>query len=75
MLERLANEAGFDGDAAAAFLASEEGVDAVTNAEGNARELGVNSVPFFIFNGRIGVSGAQPAEVLLDAMKQAESAA
>jgi predicted DsbA family dithiol-disulfide isomerase len=28
-------------------------------------------VPFFIFNRRVGVSGAQDAETLLDAMEQA----
>jgi len=27
-------------------------------------------VPFFIFNGRLAVSGAQPPEVLLDALRQ-----
>jgi predicted DsbA family dithiol-disulfide isomerase len=29
-------------------------------------------VPFFIFNRRVGVSGAQEPETLLDAMLQAE---
>ena len=43
--------------------------------DARAREIGIEGVPFFIFNGRLGVSGAQGSEVLLDAMKQAESAA
>jgi len=34
----------------------------------------VNGVPFFVFNGRIGLSGAQPAQQLLDAMEQAIAA-
>jgi predicted DsbA family dithiol-disulfide isomerase len=73
VLERLASEAGFDGDAAAAFLASEEGVDAVAHADGNARELGVSGVPFFIFNGRVAVAGAQEPDTLLAAIAQAEA--
>jgi predicted DsbA family dithiol-disulfide isomerase len=34
------------------------------------RELGITGVPFFIFNRKVGVSGAQPAEQLLAAMVQ-----
>ena len=40
--------------------------------EEKARAMGVNGVPFFIFNGRLAVEGAQPPEVLLDAMLEAE---
>ena len=36
-----------------------------------ARELGVEGVPFFIFNRRIAVSGAQPEAMLLQAMERA----
>jgi predicted DsbA family dithiol-disulfide isomerase len=32
--------------------------------------MGIGSVPFFIFNGKLAVSGAQPPEVLLDALRQ-----
>jgi predicted DsbA family dithiol-disulfide isomerase len=35
------------------------------------RELGVTGVPFFIFGGRLAVSGAQEPEVLSGAMAQA----
>ena len=65
VLERLAAETGFDGDAAAAFLASDEGVEAVGAADRRARELGVNGVPLFIFNQRVAVSGAQEPDTLL----------
>ena len=34
------------------------------------QRMGITGVPFFIFNGRYGVGGAQPPEVLLDAMRQ-----
>ena len=32
---------------------------------------GIGGVPFFIFNRKIGVSGAQDPETLVDAMEQA----
>jgi predicted DsbA family dithiol-disulfide isomerase len=35
------------------------------------QRMGVQGVPFFIFNQRVAVSGAQPAEVLTQAMAQA----
>ncbi|MCB0978018.1 MAG: DsbA family oxidoreductase [Acidimicrobiales bacterium] len=38
-----------------------------------ARRLGVTGVPFFVIDGRYGVSGAQPAEVLLGALDRAWS--
>jgi predicted DsbA family dithiol-disulfide isomerase len=39
-----------------------------------ARAIGVEGVPFFIFNGKLAVSGAQGPAALLDAMHQAETA-
>ncbi len=37
----------------------------------HARGLGVEGVPFFIFNQKLAVSGAQPPEILVRAMTQA----
>jgi len=34
--------------------------------------MGVSGVPFFTFNKRLAVEGAQPPEVLLEAMLEAE---
>lgn len=36
-----------------------------------ARQLGINGVPFFIFNRQLAVSGAQPPEVFMQAIQQA----
>jgi predicted DsbA family dithiol-disulfide isomerase len=36
-----------------------------------AREMGISGVPFFIFNQKMGVSGAHESETLLQAMQQA----
>jgi predicted DsbA family dithiol-disulfide isomerase len=35
-----------------------------------AKAQGVTGVPFFVFDGRFGVSGAQRAEVLIEALKR-----
>jgi predicted DsbA family dithiol-disulfide isomerase len=72
-LLRLAAEAGIPGDAASECLASEVAREQVMGHEDQARKLGVNGVPFFLFNGAVGVSGAQEAETLLEAMIKAES--
>jgi predicted DsbA family dithiol-disulfide isomerase len=36
--------------------------------EREAAELGITGVPFFVINRRYGVSGAQPPEVMLEAL-------
>ncbi len=71
-LVRVASEAGLDRKEAEAALADEALRRAVAEEEDKARAMGVNGVPFFIFNNRLSVEGAQPPEVLLDAMLEAE---
>lgn len=73
VLARLAGETGLDAAAASEWLRSDSGRADIAAAEDNARRLGVSGVPFFVFNQRLAVSGAQPPEVLLDAIKQATS--
>ena len=71
-LVRIASAAGLDRKVAEAALADEALRRAVAEEEDKARAMGVNGVPFFIFNNRVAVEGAQPPEVLLDAMLEAE---
>lgn len=71
----LAQQAGFDRAAAAAALADRDQRWAMENDEQAARALGVEGVPFFIFNRRLAVSGAQEPEVLLQAMERVEAMA
>jgi predicted DsbA family dithiol-disulfide isomerase len=70
-LVALAAEAGVDADAARNWLASGRGVQEIAQAEVRARELGITGVPFFIFDGRIGLSGAHPPETIRSAIMQA----
>ena len=37
-----------------------------------ARAIGVNGVPFFVIDRRYGISGAQPAELFLEALQAAQ---
>ena len=71
VLAAIAGEAGFDSAAARILLDSDEGVDAVALMDRRAREIGVQGVPFFIFDQHIAVSGAQEPDALLDAIAQA----
>jgi len=73
-LARVAGQSGFDSYRASAMLSGGEGRVTVAAADQRLRDMGVGGVPFFIFNQRVAVSGAQPAKVLLDAMLQSEVA-
>ena len=72
-LAAIAGEAGLAPDAARRLLDSDEGMDAIEVMDRRAREIGVQGVPFFIFNQRVAVSGAQEPETLLDAIAQARA--
>jgi predicted DsbA family dithiol-disulfide isomerase len=71
-LVRVAAEAGLDRATAESAVADEELRRAVAGEEDRARAMGVSGVPFFIFNNRLAVEGAQGPEVLLEAMLEAE---
>lgn len=72
-LAALAADAGYDAVEARAFLDSDALAEAVASADRRAHESGISGVPFFIFNGRTAVSGAQEPEVLHDAIVQARA--
>lgn len=70
-LADIAARAGLDRQAVADYLASDKDRAVIEQADVEARGAGIGGVPFFIFNRKIGVSGAQEAETLLEAMEQA----
>jgi predicted DsbA family dithiol-disulfide isomerase len=63
-------EAGLEFQRAEIMLDTEEGTDAIKEAEGLSRRHQVSGVPFFIINDEITLSGAQQPEVFLDAFRQ-----
>jgi predicted DsbA family dithiol-disulfide isomerase len=70
-LVRLAGEAGLDPAEAAAVLDSDAYAAEVRADEAEARALGIRGVPFFVLDRKYGVSGAQPAEALLEVLRTA----
>ena len=73
-LTRLLAEAGAAEATVRAVLAGDEYADAVRADVGEARMLGASGVPFFVIDRRYGVSGAQPAETFLHALRTAYAA-
>jgi predicted DsbA family dithiol-disulfide isomerase len=67
-LIELGAELGLDARAA---LESDEYADAVREDEQLAQRIGIQGVPFFVLNRRYGVSGAQPADALVQALETA----
>jgi predicted DsbA family dithiol-disulfide isomerase len=67
----VATAAGMTREQAEKVLDSPEARESAALEDERAREIGVSGVPFFIFEGKLAVSGAQPAEVLVQAMEQA----
>ena len=74
VLTDIAEEAGLNSAAAHAFINDPDQLAAVAAADANIRSRGVTGVPFFIFNQKVAVSGAQDAATLLAAMQQAAEA-
>jgi predicted DsbA family dithiol-disulfide isomerase len=69
-LIRLLVEVGVDAEEARDVLAGERFASDVREDELLAAQLGIQGVPFFVLNRKLGVSGAQPSEVLVQALQQ-----
>jgi predicted DsbA family dithiol-disulfide isomerase len=69
-LVAIAAEAGLDAAAARAFISDPQQLQHVASADARARQMGIGGVPFFIFNQKVAVSGAQDPAHLLEAMRQ-----
>jgi predicted DsbA family dithiol-disulfide isomerase len=75
VLTTIAVGAGLPQEAVDACLANAKARELMAAEDEQARRMGVEGVPFFIFNRQYAVSGAQEPEVLLQAMMQAERSA
>lgn len=69
-LVALAEDAGLDAKAVAAMLPENDYASHVRADERLARQIGVQGVPFFVFNEKYAVSGAQPVEVFTDVLEK-----
>jgi predicted DsbA family dithiol-disulfide isomerase len=70
VLGELAASAGLDADEVARFLQSDVGLAEVEEEEQVGRSLGIDGVPFFLLADKYGVSGAQPADVLVNVIER-----
>ncbi len=71
VLRAAAEAAGLDAGRVEEVLASEEYRDEVMADVAQARAYGSTGVPFFVLDGRFGISGAQPTELFEQALAQA----
>jgi predicted DsbA family dithiol-disulfide isomerase len=72
-LLELATDVGLDRADVSRVLASDAYEGAVETDEATARSLGATGVPFFVIDRRYGISGAQSAEVINQALNRAWS--
>ena len=71
VLAEIADEAGLNSEDARAFVTDPDQLAVVAQADAHLRNQGISGVPFFIFNQKVAVSGAQDPTTLLGAMQQA----
>lgn len=69
-LVTLATEAGLDATATRDALESGRFTPDVRADQAQAQAYGINGVPFFVIDGKYGVSGAQPAEAFTQVVRQ-----
>lgn len=74
LLTDVADKAGMDTGLVAELLAGDEDKKLVYGEIMQARQMGVQGVPMFIFDGKSGVSGAQEASVLVEVMDKLAAA-
>jgi predicted DsbA family dithiol-disulfide isomerase len=71
-LTEIAAGCGLNREEVELFLASDRGVQAVRAEEATGHRLGIRGVPYFLLNGSISISGAQPLDIFVSALQQAK---
>jgi predicted DsbA family dithiol-disulfide isomerase len=69
VLKQLALEVGLDETEVTKVLASDQFGYEVRTDEQEASQLGIRGVPYFVIDRKYGISGGQPSEVFLEALK------
>ncbi len=75
ILAEIAGACGFDVTAVKAYIESDEDAENIKYDAEESRRMGINGVPFFVFNQRLAASGAQSPDALLQAMREASAPA
>ena len=71
VLGNLAEEVGLNKEDVINMLNSDKFIKEVEMDRYEAQQLEINSVPFFVFDNKYGVQGAQPTEAFIDVLKKA----
>ena len=69
-LSELAAGVGMDGERVTRYLSSDEGEAEVRGEIEEARAIGVQSVPTFVFDEQFALEGAQPAATFVDVLEE-----
>ncbi|NMH70171.1 DsbA family oxidoreductase [Bacillus sp. RO3] len=69
-LVEIAKQAGLDGEESKAVLEGSDFSQDVRSDEEEARQIGVQGVPFFVINRKYAISGAQPKDVFLNSIQK-----
>lgn len=69
-LQRLSVEIGLDEEDVVELLATNRYANRVRDDQELARQIGIQGVPFFVFNEKYAVSGAQPKEVFMEVLEK-----
>ena len=69
-LVQLADRAGFRAEVVDALLTGDAGTAEVKAEEAAGYRLGIRGVPYFVFDGTYGISGAQPVDVFVSAFRR-----
>jgi predicted DsbA family dithiol-disulfide isomerase len=72
VLKTIGVQAGLNESEIQAMLSSDDFKIEVRQDEEMARDIGVGGVPFFVFNRKFAVSGAQPPEAFIEAFDEVE---
>ncbi|MGE5702921.1 MAG: DsbA family oxidoreductase, partial [Clostridia bacterium] len=70
VLAKLAAEAGLDEAETLAMLKSDQYSEQVRQDQAKGAQLGIKGVPFFVFDSKYAVSGAQPSNVFGDILNK-----
>ena len=71
-LAEIASDCGLNREEVERFLASDRAVQEVRAEEAAGHRLGIRGVPYFVLNGSISISGAQPPDIFVSALQRAE---
>ncbi|HEY2519415.1 MAG TPA: DsbA family oxidoreductase [Streptosporangiaceae bacterium] len=71
VLSKIAATAGLDPGDVQQVLGGDDYTDEVRADEQQAQQIGIRGVPFYVLDGRLGISGAQSAATFTEALRQA----